>query len=70
MEVAGLPVSIVAYPKTVRLVSTARLRDAVLARLTDNAEELSELAEIEAATSSRQATGSPGAIVAFRQVPG
>lgn len=53
MEVAGLPVSIVAYPKTVRLVSTARLRDAVLARLTDNAEELSELAEIEAATSSR-----------------
>lgn len=53
MEVAGLPVSTVAYPKTVRLVSTARLRAAVLAPLADNDGELAELAEIEAATSSR-----------------
>ncbi|MCZ8179215.1 MAG: RES family NAD+ phosphorylase [Rhizobium sp.] len=53
MEVAGLPVSTVAYAKTVRLVSTARLREAVLAPLADSKEALAELAEIEAATSSR-----------------
>jgi len=61
--IAGLPVSTVAYPRTVRLVSTARLRPPVLAPLADTAEELAELAEIEAATSSRmqaQATGISG----------
>jgi hypothetical protein len=44
-------------------VSTARLRPPVLAPLADSAEELAELAEIEAATSSRiqaQATGISG----------
>ena len=49
MQIAGLPVSTVAYPRTVRLVSTARLRPPVLAPLADTAEELAELAEIEAA---------------------
>ena len=63
MEVAGLPVATLAEPRTVRLVSTARLRPPVLAPLADIAEELTELAEIEAATSSRmqaQATGLSG----------
>ena len=63
MDVAGVPVSTLAYPKTVRLVSTARLRQAVLAPLADNADELAELAEIEAATSTRiqaQSTGISG----------
>jgi RES domain-containing protein len=41
-----------ALPRTVRLVSTARLRDPVLLRLAD-ASELDALAEIEGATSSR-----------------
>ncbi|MFN3719605.1 MAG: RES family NAD+ phosphorylase [Rhizobium rhizophilum] len=63
MEIADLPVSTVAHPRTVRLVSTARLRAPVLASLADDAGELAELAEIEAATSSRmqaQATGISG----------
>lgn len=63
MEIAGLPVSTVAHPRTVRLVSTARLRPPVLAPLADDAAELAELAEIEGATSSRrqaQATGISG----------
>lgn len=53
MHIAGLQVSTLAYPRTVRLVSTARLRAPVLAPLADTAQELAELAEIEAATSSR-----------------
>lgn len=63
MQVAGIPVTTLAYPKTVRLVSTARLREAVLARLVDTSAEFAELAEIEAATSTRiqaQATGISG----------
>lgn len=63
MQVAGIPVTTLAYPKTVRLVSTARLREAVLASLVDTPEEFAELAEIEAATSTRihaQATGISG----------
>jgi hypothetical protein len=63
LNIAGLPVSTLALPRTVRLVSTARLREAVLAPLADNAQELAELAEIEAATSSRlqaQARGITG----------
>lgn len=48
-----MPVVIEAFPRTVRLVTTARLRAAVLASLVDSDEELEQLAEIEGATSSR-----------------
>ena len=41
------------FPRTVRLVTTARLRDAVLKALMDSEKELVELAEIEGATSAR-----------------
>lgn len=60
MELDGLPVVTEAHPRTVRLVTTARLRASVLARLVDGDAELAALAEIEAATSSRliaQTTG-------------
>lgn len=63
LEVDGVPVATLAHPRTVRLVSTARLRPPVLARLADDDRALAELAEIEAATSSRmnaQATGISG----------
>ncbi|PYB77205.1 RES family NAD+ phosphorylase [Rhizobium wuzhouense] len=53
MQISGVPVATLAYPRTVRLVSTARLRAAVLEPLVDTADELQQLAEIEAATSSR-----------------
>lgn len=49
----GLPVVREAFPRTVRLVSTARLREAVLRPLVDNDAELAELAELEGATSAR-----------------
>jgi hypothetical protein len=49
----GIPLVREAFPRTVRLVSSARLRDAVMAPLADDADELALLAEIEAATSSR-----------------
>jgi hypothetical protein len=42
-----------AFPRTVRLVSSARLREAVLTPLADTGDELSRLAEIEGATSGR-----------------
>ena len=42
-----------AFPRTVRLVSSARLRAAVLTPLADIADELGLLAEIEGATSAR-----------------
>lgn len=42
-----------AFERTVRLVSSARLRDAVMTPLADSAEDLDLLAEIEGATSSR-----------------
>jgi hypothetical protein len=48
-----LPLVREAFPRTVRLVSSARLREAVMAPLADTDEELSLLAEIEAATSAR-----------------
>ncbi len=48
----GLTVSRVAIERTVRLVSTARLREAVLLDLVDP-DELDALAEIEGATSNR-----------------
>lgn len=49
----GVPLIRDAFPRTVRLVSSARLRAAVLTPLADNADELALLAEIEGATSSR-----------------
>lgn len=49
----GLPLIREAFPRTVRLVASARLRDAVLAPLADNDDELALLAEIEGATSGR-----------------
>jgi hypothetical protein len=48
----GLAIIRDAFPRTVRLVSTARLRDAVLLDLVDK-DELAALAEIEGATSQR-----------------
>jgi RES domain len=58
----GLPVVREAFPKTVRLVSSARLRPPVLERLVSR-EEVALLAEIEGATSQRllaQETGTDG----------
>ena len=49
----GLPLVREAFPRTVRLVATARLRDPVLSPLADDADELALLAEIEGATSGR-----------------
>ena len=60
MEVAGVPVVTAAYPRTVRLVSTARLRPPVLTPLVDNAADLDALAEIEGATSARLMAQSVG----------
>ena len=42
-----------AFPGTIRLVPSARLRDPVMAPLADNQDELDLLAEIEGATSAR-----------------
>jgi len=49
----GVPIIRDAFPRTVRLVTTARLRESVLKALVDSERELAELAEIEAATSAR-----------------
>lgn len=49
----GLPLVREAFPRTVRLVASARLRAAVMAPLVDNEDELALLAEIEGATSGR-----------------
>ncbi|MGA9795897.1 MAG: RES family NAD+ phosphorylase [Rhizomicrobium sp.] len=51
--IEGVPIIRDAFARTVRLVTTARLREAVLKALVDSQEELSELEEIEAATSNR-----------------
>ncbi len=51
--VAGFPVRLQALPRTIRLVTTARLREAVLKALADTAEELDLLARLEGATSAR-----------------
>lgn len=59
---AGLPIVREAFPRTVRLVTTARLRESVLLELVE-AEELAALSEIEGATSQRilaEARGTPG----------
>lgn len=50
----GLPVVREAFPRTVRLVTTARLREAVLQPLVDSEDELRQLEELEAATNARQ----------------
>jgi hypothetical protein len=56
----GLPVVRDAFPRTIRLVSTARLRPPVLERLV-SADEAAALAEIEGATSHRLLAESRGA---------
>jgi hypothetical protein len=53
LSIDGVPVVTEAFPKTVRLVTTARLRDAVLGPLVDGQDEFDLLAEIEGATSTR-----------------
>ena len=53
MQVDGVPVSTEAFPRTVRLVTTARLRAPVLLPLVDSEDELALLGEIEGATSTR-----------------
>ncbi|WP_173089155.1 RES family NAD+ phosphorylase [Devosia sp. 1635] len=53
MSIDGVPVVTEAFPRTVRLVTTARLRAAVLTPLVDNEDDLAVLSEIEGATSSR-----------------
>ncbi|GLS34644.1 hypothetical protein GCM10010869_02320 [Mesorhizobium tianshanense] len=53
MSIDSVPVVTEAFPKTVRLVTTARLRAAVLVPLVDGDDELDLLAEIEGATSTR-----------------
>ena len=52
-SIDGITVIRDAFPRTVRLVTTARLRGSVLKALADNEKELAELAEIEGVTSSR-----------------
>lgn len=49
----GLPLVRAAFPRTIRLVTSARLREAVMRPLADDGDELALLAEIEGATSSR-----------------
>ncbi len=53
MLIDGVPVVTEAFPRTVRLVTTARLRAAVLAPLVAEEADLGALAEIEGATSAR-----------------
>ena len=53
LQVDGVPVATEAFARTVRLVTTARLRAAVLAPLVDGESELAQLSEIEGATSAR-----------------
>lgn len=49
----GVPLARDAFPRTVRLVTSARLRKAVMAPLADTQDEFDLLAEIEGATSGR-----------------
>jgi hypothetical protein len=53
LELDALPVIREAFERSVRLVTTARLREAVLLPLVDGLEDLDALAEIEGATSNR-----------------
>lgn len=50
---SDLPLVREAFPRTIRLVSSARLRPPVLVPLADNPEEMDLLAELEGATSGR-----------------
>lgn len=62
-----VPLVRTAFPRTVRLVTSARLREAVLAPLADTQDEFDLLAEIEGATSGRliaEERGSAGVSVA------
>src|SRR5579862_24194 len=52
-SIEGVPIIRDAFARTVRLVTTARLRDSVLKALVDSENEFSEIAEIESATSTR-----------------
>lgn len=49
----GIPLIREAFSRTVRLVASARLRDAVMTPLADDTDDLALLAEIEGATSRR-----------------
>ena len=49
----GIPLIREAFSRTVRLVASARLRDAVMTPLADDTDDLALLAEIEGATSGR-----------------
>lgn len=49
----GFPLRTEALPRTIRLVTTARLRDSVLRALVDTEEEFTLLAALEGATSAR-----------------
>lgn len=57
----AFPVTRIAEPRTVRLVSSARLRDPVLRKLADDMAGLEALAEIEGATSGRLTAQARGA---------
>jgi hypothetical protein len=61
---AELPIVREAFERTVRLVPSARLREAVMTLLADDADDLALLAEIESATS-----GSPGNRGSARRSP-
>lgn len=52
-QIDGVPIVRDAFARTVRLVTTARLRDSILKALVATADELTELEEIESATSTR-----------------
>ncbi|MGV2497621.1 RES family NAD+ phosphorylase [Pelagerythrobacter aerophilus] len=53
LPLAGLPTIREAFERTIRLVPSARLREAVMAPLADDDADLALLAEIEGATSGR-----------------
>lgn len=61
-KLGALPVIRDAFPNTVRLVSTARLRESVLAALVDDDDDLAALAEIEGATSARLVAEERGSV--------
>jgi len=56
----GLALVREAFPRTIRLVASARLREAVMQPLADGADDLALLAEIEGATSGRLIAESRG----------
>ncbi|MHA6718892.1 RES family NAD+ phosphorylase [Sphingomonas sp. RS6] len=68
----GLPLVREAFARTIRLVASARLREAAMASLADDDAELALLAEIEGATSARliAETRGRGALTAAELVHG